>query len=90
MEANMVDYTGGDLAGIEYLLGQLYVQMINQVDDPQAFLLETFNEFQRKVRRQNTMNQTEQDAACGTVRRVMEIASAHFAFVGKGPTIDLR
>jgi hypothetical protein len=80
----------GNIMGIEYLLGQIYVQMIEKVDDPQAFLLENANEIERKIRRPNGMTKDEQDAAYGTVRRVMEIASMHFDAIGKGPVIDLR
>jgi Tfp pilus assembly protein PilE len=80
----------GNLAGIEYLLAQIYVQMIKNLDDPQAFLLENAQEIERKIRRPNAMTNEEQDAAYGTVRRVMETASMHFETVGQGPTIDLR
>ena len=80
----------GNLHAIEYMLGQLYVQLLEKVEDPQAFLLANAKQIEERIRRPNAFDDEEKDAAYGTVMRVMETASTHFEAVGKGPMINLR
>jgi hypothetical protein len=80
----------GNLHAIEYLLGQLFVAVLENVDNPQEWIRQNATEAEAKIMRANDFDQEEKDAAYGTVRRVMETASMHFEAAGRGPTVDLR
>ena len=80
----------GNLAAYEHLLGQLYVMMLEDREEPQAFLKVNALHILELLGKRENMTQIEKDAAYGSVRRVMETASFHFETVGHGPAIDLR
>jgi hypothetical protein len=84
------DSLRGNLHAIEHLLGQLFVIAIEGAESPQDWLLTNARQIEAKIMRPNTLNDEEKDAANGTVRRVMEIASMHFEASGRGPMINLR
>lgn len=79
----------GNLHAIEYLLGQLFVIAIERVEDPQGWLNHNTVEAAAKVRRPGTLTPYEAECAYGTVRRVMQTASFHFAASGRGPALPL-
>lgn len=80
----------GNLHAYEYLLGQLFVMILENGKHPQEFLLNNALDIADKLARNNLMTDSEKKAAYGSVRRVMETASLSLETSGKGAAIDLR
>jgi hypothetical protein len=78
----------GNLHAIEFLLTQLFAMGLKDVEDPQAWISQNLSQVGEKISRSEGLNEREQDAAQGTVRRVMQMTSWHFDANGRGPAID--
>ena len=81
----------GRFAAIELMLGQLFVNLLENHDNPQAWLEDNIalnrTLLSRRVE-EGSMSVEMADSAADSIQKVMQTASRHFETQGKGAAIS--
>ncbi len=78
----------GNLAAIEYLLGQLFVYAIDTNPDPQAWIRANIDDVNAKLCLREKFSDDERYAAEQTFFRVMQMTSNVYEALGSGKAIE--
>ncbi len=81
------DNLRGDLAAIEYLLGQLFVYTVQSDPDPQGWIRKNIADISNKLGLRTGFTDAEGGGAEETMFRVMRTASRSLETDGHGPSI---
>jgi hypothetical protein len=84
----MTETLRGNLAAIEYLLGQLFVYALENNPDPQRWVRDNVEDITDKLSRREKFSDDQRYAAEQTVLRVMRMTSNTYEALGHGPAIE--
>lgn len=84
----MTETVQGNLAAIEYLLGQLFVYALENNPDPQRLVRDNVEDITDKLSRREKFSDDQRYAAEQTVLRVMRMTSNTYEALGHRPAIE--
>jgi len=84
----MTETVQGNLAAIEYLLGQLFVYALENNPDPQRWVRDNVEDITDKLSRREKFSDDQRYAAEQTVLRVMRMTSNTYEALGHRPAIE--